>query len=66
MLWSLAMECPDPSTLSDGSFSPSTGPYYYGENVTYSCDYGFNLTAGDALHTCDVSGWNGTSPTCTS
>ena len=57
--------CPAPNTLVDGIFSPSVGPYYYGDTVTYSCNYGFDLTSGDAVLTCDVLFWNGTMPNCT-
>ena len=64
-LYSLVIVCPDPFQLFDGSYSPVLGTYNYGDTVTYSCNYGYALTAGDPLHTCDFFVWNGTLPSFT-
>ena len=50
---------------SHASRTPNQTEYDYNTNVVYSCDVGFNLTAGDPTRTCLASRtWSGTAPTC--
>ena len=58
------MECLDPSPVANGVYSPPIGPYVQDGNVTYTCNYGSVLSAGDAIHYCDLSTWIGEAPTC--
>jgi len=67
LFYSLVIECQDPDPLLDGLFSPSVGPYYYGDTVTYSCNYGFSLrqTQGGPEHRCGpFSNWIGSLQLC--
>ena len=60
------MTCPDVSTLDNGTvvYSDPTIPRAEGSTVTYSCDTGYRLTGGEAVRTCNSSGWDGTEPRC--
>jgi len=56
-------ECLDPESVAFSIYGPF-GPYYHLNVVMYTCDYGYEITAGNDQRTCDDGTWNGTSPTC--
>ena len=57
------MDCgslPDPT---NGTVTLTAGASL-GQNVTYSCNTGYNLV-GDSIRTCQATGnWSGNEPTC--
>jgi len=57
-------ECPDPASVTNGIYSPSFGPYVHNTTLTYSCDPGYLLLAGEAQHYCDNGAWIGVTPVC--
>ncbi|XP_078573919.1 P-selectin-like [Branchiostoma floridae x Branchiostoma japonicum] len=57
--------CPALTTPTNGALSP-TGPYSYPNQVTVSCNSGYNLN-GDSPLTCQADGtWSNPVPTCES
>lgn len=42
----------------------TVGPTVFGSVATFSCDADFNLVNGDAMRTCQLTGWSGTNPEC--
>ena len=61
---SLVVTCSEPASVPDSSRSEEP-PYYYSDDLTYTCDLGFELSSGDAIRTCTASGtWSGAAPTC--
>ena len=60
-----ALPCGTPSSLSNGQrhYSSTT----VGSTVTYTCDPGYMMTAGNVSRTCLFGGrWSGNHPTCSS
>ena len=60
------MTCSEPANVPDSSRSQEP-PYYFNDDLTYTCDTGYDLSGGDATRTCTASGtWSGVAPTCSS
>ena len=60
-----ALSCGTPSSLSNGQrhYSNTT----VGSTVTYTCNTGYRMTAGNSSRTCLFGGhWSGSHPTCSS
>ena len=61
---SLVVTCAEPASVPDSSRSQEP-PYYYHDDLTYTCDLGYELSSGDAIRNCTAGGtWSGTAPTC--
>ncbi|XP_078686191.1 IgGFc-binding protein-like isoform X4 [Branchiostoma floridae x Branchiostoma belcheri] len=57
------VECPYRMAPENGAQSPQ-GPYYFGDEVTYSCDPGYELVGASSV-TCQAdTTWSATVPTC--
>lgn len=58
--------CPDLAPVFNASLTPLSGPYEWGDTVTYSCAYGYIMTAGSPNRTChdNFGGWTGQAPVC--
>ena len=60
----LVVTCAAPASVSDSTKSQEP-PYYYNDDLTYTCDPGYELSSGDSTRTCTSSGtWSGIAPTC--
>ena len=60
-----ALPCGTPSSLSNGQrhYNSTT----VGSTVTYTCNTGYRMTAGNSSRTCLFGGhWSGSHPTCSS
>jgi len=63
--------CTDLSPVANGVYSPSTGPYTEYDEVTFACDIGYYLSAGEPLFWCIEKEWSNAigevplEPTCT-
>lgn len=61
----LAVPCPGLSKVSNQILDPFQGTYSYGDNVTFKCDEGYQLTSADTI-TCQSDGkWSNQQPNCT-
>ena len=61
---SVGIHCGDPGNASRADKS---GGYFYGDWVTYECHTGYEMTSGDPVLYCRVTGiWSGIRPTCSS
>jgi len=56
--------CPTPTSVNNAVYTPSVGPHFQDSTVTYTCNTGYALVAGDAQHSCDTGAWIGSLPTC--
>jgi len=54
---STVKSCADLNPVANGIYSPSTGPYTEYDEVTFTCDAGYYLSAGDSLITCIEKAW---------
>ncbi|KAK2174775.1 hypothetical protein NP493_778g04036 [Ridgeia piscesae] len=60
-----AILCPAPECPSFAEVVKETTPYVYGTIVTYACQTGFELIAGDTERTCLANRrWSGVKPLC--
>ncbi|XP_052776697.1 sushi, von Willebrand factor type A, EGF and pentraxin domain-containing protein 1-like [Mya arenaria] len=58
--------CGAPANAAFATYTAVQASYIYSESVTYVCDTGYWITAGDVTRTCTVgSVFTGTPPTCT-
>jgi hypothetical protein len=58
--------CPTRNAPTNGTITPSSGPYVFGDSITYACNMGYSLGGGTAMQDCLASGnWSSTAPTCT-
>ena len=63
-MYSSGIECADPYDVANADKS---GGHFYGDSVTYQCHTGYQMTSGDSVLHCGVTGfWSGTKPTCSS
>ena len=61
---SAGITCGDPG---DGLNADKYGGYFYEDWVTYQCHTGYEMTSGDPVLHCRVTGsWSGVRPNCTS
>ena len=61
------MTCKAVNVSDAANKHPEKSTYDYNENVTYTCDTGFEHTAGNLTRTCTaIDNWSGNEPTCTS
>ncbi len=51
----LFVECEDPGILLHGIKDPASGPFLFGDKVTYTCDAGYWLD-GDQINHCGANG----------
>lgn len=61
--------CDPPDTILHGTYTLNspTGVHDYNSTVSYTCDYGYEVTSGDANKICNEYGlWTGITPNCTS
>lgn len=57
--------CATRNAPANGTITPSSGPYVFGDSITYACNNGFSLSGGAAMQDCLASGsWSSTAPTC--
>lgn len=57
--------CPTRMAPANGAIAPSSGPYTFGDTITYTCSPGYSLTGGQAMQDCLASGsWSSTAPSC--
>lgn len=58
-------DCGPLPPVADSTLTPAVPTTTFGNSVSYSCNTGYELTAGDASRTCGADRlWSGTSPTC--
>ena len=65
----LVVTCRPPETITFGIYEPVpiTGSHDYNTSVNYTCDFGYEHTAGDMVRRCDEHAqWVDDAPTCTS
>ncbi|XP_053393015.1 uncharacterized protein LOC123564401 isoform X2 [Mercenaria mercenaria] len=54
-----------PETITYGSYDPADITTEFGATITYSCNLGYYMSAGDMNRTCLTNGgWTNTLPTC--
>lgn len=61
-----ANDCGPLPVVLNSTLAPTTPPTTSGSSVTYTCNAGYTLTAGNASRTCNgvTRLWSGTSPVC--
>ncbi|XP_060554824.1 uncharacterized protein LOC132715776 [Ruditapes philippinarum] len=59
------VNCSNIEVVTLGTKSPTSATVTYGTSVTYTCDFGYEISSGDASRTCQASGsLSGTLPVC--
>ncbi|XP_078686179.1 uncharacterized protein LOC144918925 isoform X3 [Branchiostoma floridae x Branchiostoma belcheri] len=57
-------QCPTPMAPGNGAMSPPVGPYYYQDEVTFSCDEGYELVGVSSVTCLADQTWSAPTPTC--
>ncbi|MBK7153831.1 MAG: hypothetical protein IPH72_18950 [Sandaracinaceae bacterium] len=59
------VSCATRTAPTNGTITPTSGPYVFGDSITYACNMGYSLSGGTAMQDCLASGnWSSTAPTC--
>ncbi len=60
----LGIQCPDPDQMKDGVQSPSHGPYYWDESITFTCNEGLTMFGISYLTCQEDTYWDFPVPSC--
>ena len=60
------VSCPALTVIEFSSNTTTLGDGLYGDQITVTCNVGYELTSGSSVRNCTSSGtWDGSAPVCT-
>ncbi|WAQ94522.1 CSMD1-like protein [Mya arenaria] len=61
--WCFVSACPDPGSIPNGSY-PSVSTFGHGNNVTYTCNDGYEMVGESTIECSDFGHWKQPKPYC--
>ena len=49
------VSCATRTAPTNGTIAPTSGPYVFGDSITYACNMGYSLSGGTAMQDCHAS-----------